>query len=301
MIEHILIILVTGPDAAGKTPLIQSVSQTQVVCTDVATSGAEADVKAHTTVVMDCGTSSVDDDVRRLLLGAPGQSRFRFMTDILKSVRDTVAFVIDAEADGTHAAAGVELRSMLADLEVPTVIAVNRCDDLEVAQRIARSIGASPDHSVVPCQLNEPVSGREFLVEVLVSLLTHIETSRACHERTSVEVIRLRPSTLPSTLGHRCQRSKQQVCSLDGLFSRVLVTNASPARLCSAHSPKLRSTSTAESLTTLSLRATRRCPSNSLRQASSCQHRLNEAPSVSATWTISAAVSTVTVPSNVIR
>jgi signal recognition particle receptor subunit beta len=190
MIEHIFKILVTGPYAAGKTSLIQSVSQTQVICTDVATSGDEADVKAHTTVAMDFGTYSIDDDdVRLLLFGTPGQPRFRFMTNILKGDVDIVAFVIDAQAKQTHAPAGVELRSMLADLQVPAVIAVNRCDDLEIAQRIARSIGASPDHPVVPCQLNEPDSGREVVVEILVSLLTHIESSRAFQQRPSAEVI----------------------------------------------------------------------------------------------------------------
>ena len=49
-------ILVTGPFAAGKTSMIQSVSQTQVISTDVVTSGEEADVKSHTTVAMDFGT-----------------------------------------------------------------------------------------------------------------------------------------------------------------------------------------------------------------------------------------------------
>ncbi len=38
--EHVFKLLVTGPFAAGKTSLIQSVSQTPVVDTDVATSGA---------------------------------------------------------------------------------------------------------------------------------------------------------------------------------------------------------------------------------------------------------------------
>ena len=75
-------ILVTGPFAAGKTSLIQSVSQTAVVSTDVDTSGEESDVKAHTTVAMDFGTYSLDDDdVRLLLFGTPGQPRFRFMTE----------------------------------------------------------------------------------------------------------------------------------------------------------------------------------------------------------------------------
>jgi small GTP-binding protein len=189
MIEQTFKILVTGPYAAGKTSLIQSVSQTQVISTDVATSGDEADVKANTTVAMDFGTYSIeDDDVRLLLFGTPGQPRFRFMTNILKGDVDIVAFVIDAEAKETHAPAGVELRSMMADLQVPAVIAVNRCDDLAVAQRIARSIGASPDHPVVPCQLNEPDSGRTVIVEILVSLLSHIETSRVRHERRAPEL-----------------------------------------------------------------------------------------------------------------
>ena len=189
MIDHTFKVLVTGPYAAGKTSLIQSVSQTEVISTDVFTSGDEAAVKARTTVAMDFGTYAIDDeDVRLLLFGTPGQPRFRFMTNILKGDVDIVAFVVDAEAKATHASAGVELRSMLADLQVPAVIAVNRCSDLEVAQHIARSIGASPDHPVVPCQLNEPDSGREVIVEILVSLLAHIETSRGRHERRKAEI-----------------------------------------------------------------------------------------------------------------
>ena len=97
---------------------------------------------------MDFGTSSIeDDDVRLLLFGTPGQPRFRFMTNILKGDVDIVAFVIDAEAKGTHAPAGV-----------------------------------------VPCQLNEPDSGRTVIVEILVSLLSHIETSQVRHERRTPEL-----------------------------------------------------------------------------------------------------------------
>ena len=169
-------ILVTGPFAAGKTSLIQSVSQTQVVSTDVVTSGDESDVKASTTVAMDFGTYAIEsDDVRLLLFGTPGQPRFRFMTNILKGDVDVVAFVIDAEATHTHASAGVELRSLLSDLRVPAVVAVNRCDNHEIARRLARSLGALDSESVVACQLNDADSGRDVVVEILITLLTHIE------------------------------------------------------------------------------------------------------------------------------
>ena len=105
-IDHTFKILVTGPFAAGKTSLIQSVSQTAVVSTDVVTSGDESEVKGETTVAMDFGTFQLPDEgVRLLLFGTPGQPRFRFMTNILKGDVDIVAFVIDAQARHTHAAA----------------------------------------------------------------------------------------------------------------------------------------------------------------------------------------------------
>lgn len=172
MSPHVFKILVTGPFAAGKTSLIESVSQTTVVSTDVDTSGEESDVKPNTTVAMDFGTYAIEDgSVRLLLFGTPGQPRFRFMTNILKGDVDVVVFVVDAEAKHTHAAAGVELRSLLNDLKVPAVIAVNRCSDPAVAARVARKLGARNDEAIVPCQLVDQESGVDVVVEVLETLL----------------------------------------------------------------------------------------------------------------------------------
>jgi signal recognition particle receptor subunit beta len=173
--EHVFKILVTGPFAAGKTSLIQSVSQTAIVSTDVPTSGAEAAVKDHTTVAMDFGTYALDDDLRLLLFGTPGQTRFRFMTTILKGDVDVVAFVVDAEAPETHAEAGRELRALLCDLRVPVVVAVNRCDDAASAQVVARSLGALHSDAVVACQLIDPESGRDVVIEILMTLLSSME------------------------------------------------------------------------------------------------------------------------------
>lgn len=179
MSSQVFKILVTGPFAAGKTSMIQAVSQTKVVSTDVATSGDESAVKSHTTVAMDFGTYSLEgDDTRLLLFGTPGQARFRFMTNILKSDVDVVAFVIDGEATDTHAAAGVELRALLRELRVPAVIAVNRCADQQTASRLARSLGALDGEPAVPCQLVDPDSGREVVVEILLTLLSALEKTK---------------------------------------------------------------------------------------------------------------------------
>lgn len=178
--EHVFKLLVTGPYAAGKTSLIQSVSQTPVVGTDVETSGTEAEVKSHTTVAMDFGSYSLrdeagDSDVRLLLFGTPGQARFQFMTDIMKGEVDAVVFVVDADAVHTHAEAGAAMRALLADIRVPVVVAVNRCDDPEAATVLARQLGALLSEAAVPCQLIHSESARDIAIEALLAVLDRLE------------------------------------------------------------------------------------------------------------------------------
>lgn len=183
--DHVFKILVTGPFAAGKTSLIQSVSQTPVVATDVATSGDESAIKALTTVALDFGTFRIEGDgdglddavdgVQLLLFGTPGQERFWFMTDVLKGEVDVVVFVVDADAEHTHAEAGAAMRALLKDLRVPLVVAVNRCDDAGMATLLARSLGALACEPVVACQLIDPESGRDVVIEALLTLLESME------------------------------------------------------------------------------------------------------------------------------
>ena len=181
MTDHTFKILVTGPFAAGKTSLIQAVSQSPVVTTEVATTGDEASVKANTTVAMDFGTFELDavtdgeGTIHLLMFGTPGQDRFRFMTDILKADVDVVTFVIDAEAPASFAEAREMLVLVMSDLKVPLVVAVNRCDSHEQARLIADGLGALPSVPVIPCQLVDPASGREVVAEVLVALLPSTE------------------------------------------------------------------------------------------------------------------------------
>ena len=178
--EHVFKLLVTGPFAAGKTSLIQAVSQTPVVETDVITTGREAAVKQRTTVAMDFGTYAIDEgDVRLLMFGTPGQRRFHFMTDIMKGDVDAVVYVIDADAIETHAEAGEAMRSLLRDLRVPLVVAVNRCDDRDEATLVARQLGALASEAVVPCQLIHHESGREVVIEALLAVLDRMDRGDA--------------------------------------------------------------------------------------------------------------------------
>jgi signal recognition particle receptor subunit beta len=192
-VEHVFKLLVTGPFAAGKTTLIQSISQTPVVDTDVVTSGEESQVKSRTTVAMDFGTYVVEGgDVRLLMFGTPGQPRFWFMTDILKGQVDAVIYVVDAEATHTHVEAGAAMRALLRDLRVPLVVAVNRLDDPERARVIARQLGALASECVLACQLIEPASGREVVVEALIAVLDRLERQESAPRRPALVLVEAR-------------------------------------------------------------------------------------------------------------
>ena len=76
--------VVTGPFSAGKTQFIQSVSEIDVVATERRiSSDEERSVKSATTVAMDFGRITVDEDLVLYLFGTPGQKRFDFMWEIL--------------------------------------------------------------------------------------------------------------------------------------------------------------------------------------------------------------------------
>ncbi len=76
-------IVVTGPFNAGKTQFIRSISEIDVVNTERKITSKAEMVKSQTTVAMDFGRITVDDDLILYLFGTPGQRRFDLMWEIL--------------------------------------------------------------------------------------------------------------------------------------------------------------------------------------------------------------------------
>src|SRR4030042_4119021 len=75
--------VVTGPFNAGKTEFIRSISEIEVVSTEKKISSEVERVKDQTTVAMDFGRISVDENLVLYLFGTPGQRRFDFMWEML--------------------------------------------------------------------------------------------------------------------------------------------------------------------------------------------------------------------------
>jgi len=99
--KRIVKLLITGPVNAGKTTLIQHLSDTQVAATDVAATDEVASLKALTTVGLDFGILKVDDELELHLFGTPGQSRFNFMWDILSRGALGAVFLVDSTCNNS--------------------------------------------------------------------------------------------------------------------------------------------------------------------------------------------------------
>ena len=124
-------ILFMGPVGAGKTQAIRTVSDIDVVDTDVRATDETAALKARTTVSMDVGVLNLGGGDKLRLCGAPGQDRFDFMWDILLAQSRGAVLLLkhdnpDPVSDLDHFLRALESR--LASRRMPLVVAVTHVD-----------------------------------------------------------------------------------------------------------------------------------------------------------------------------
>lgn len=85
-----------GEPGAGKTTCIGALSEIAPLLTDVACTDELARRKEQTTVAFDYGEIALGDQGRLLLYGLPGQSRFRFMFDVVREGLLGLVVLVDA-------------------------------------------------------------------------------------------------------------------------------------------------------------------------------------------------------------
>jgi len=76
-------IIFTGPMGAGKTTAIAAISEVPPISTEVKCSNEAQAHKENTTVALDYGYLTLEDQSRVHLYGTPGQERFDYMWSIL--------------------------------------------------------------------------------------------------------------------------------------------------------------------------------------------------------------------------
>lgn len=170
--------VVTGPFSSGKTEFIRSISEIEVVSTErEVTSENERREKDATTVAMDFGRITVDDDLVLYLFGTPGQRRFDFMWEILAEGMLGFIVMVDSAKPETFREAKSILETFRAYAPTPYVVAANKqdhpdawsTDDLRIALRI------EPEVKLLPCVAKSKESVRDVLLELLYSILEDME------------------------------------------------------------------------------------------------------------------------------
>jgi small GTP-binding protein len=169
--------VVTGPFNSGKTAFIRSVSEIDVVSTERKISSEQERIKETTTVAMDFGRITVDDDLVLYLFGTPGQKRFDFMWEILSEGMLGFIVMVDSARPETFREARGILQTFRAYAPTPYVVAANKqdqddsweVDDLRIALKLDSKV------KMLPCVATDKEKVKTVLLELLYSILEEMK------------------------------------------------------------------------------------------------------------------------------
>ena len=172
--------VITGPFNSGKTQFIRTISEIDVVSTDRKITSDSERIKEETTVAMDFGRITVDEDLVLYLFGSPGQKRFDFMWEILSEGMLGFIVLIDSSRPETFREARRILEIFRGYAPTPDVVAAHKQDlpdawdpeDLRIALKI------DPKVKVVPCLAKDKESVKSVLLELLYAILEEMDAEQ---------------------------------------------------------------------------------------------------------------------------
>jgi hypothetical protein len=165
--------VITGPFDAGKTEFIRSVSEIDVVSTERKISDSTSRIKKETTVAMDFGRITVDEDLVLYLFGTPGQKRFDFMWEILSEGMLGFVVLVDSVRPETFREARRILDIFRGYASTPYVVAANKqdMDDAWSPEDLRIALKVQPNIKLLPCVATNRESVKNVLLELLYNIL----------------------------------------------------------------------------------------------------------------------------------
>ncbi len=172
--------MVTGAFAAGKTTLIETISEVAVVGTERDVTDGARSLKSRTTVAMDFGRISFEGDLALFLFGTPGQRRFEMMWEILSEGMLGFILLVRAGDDEGLAEAEEILETFRRYADVPYVVGVSHLDavprpDDEVLEDIRVALDLPREVPVVACDARDREDVKKVMLLVLFGVLERLE------------------------------------------------------------------------------------------------------------------------------
>lgn len=168
-------LLFVGEPGAGKTTCIAAVSDIEPVTTDVGCTDDLVRIKATTTVALDYGELDLGAQGRLLLYGLPGQSRFRFMYDVVREGLLGVAVLIDAGSADPIKGMRETLDNYAGEFrELPCVVCLNKKDD-SGGRLLARCQQVLGEYDLVAPVITVDARRREDVVRIFELLFLLLE------------------------------------------------------------------------------------------------------------------------------
>lgn len=127
MFDHKIVF--TGPTGCGKTTAICTYSEIAPVMTEVKATDETRKIKDQTTVALDYGSVTLDEETKVHLYGTPGQERFDFMWEILGKGSKGIVILLDHTSQDPLKDLKFYMDQFKDYVEtVPVVVGVNKFD-----------------------------------------------------------------------------------------------------------------------------------------------------------------------------
>ncbi|MDF4249068.1 ATP/GTP-binding protein [Streptomyces sp. WMMB303] len=176
-------IVIVGGFGVGKTTLVRSVSEIRPLTTEETMTRASTGIddlagverKSETTVAMDFGRISLNEELVLYLFGTPGQQRFWFLWNgLFEGALGAVVLV-----DTRRLEVSFDVIGRLEEAGVPFVIAVNAFPDAASypTEELRSALDLPTSVPIVVCDARRRESSRDVLISLMHHLRDHTLTA----------------------------------------------------------------------------------------------------------------------------
>jgi small GTP-binding protein len=173
-------IVVTGPFSAGKTTLIQTISEVAIVGTERDVSDETSSIKTNTTVAMDFGRITFSDGCSLFLFGTPGQRRFEVMWEILSEGMIGFIVLVNAADERSADEAAHILGTFREYADVPYIVGVTHLDETDVSEdevmaKVRATLELPDEVKTMACDVRQREDVKELILETLFGVMDRLE------------------------------------------------------------------------------------------------------------------------------